>query len=177
MRLIQCPATRSSKLCSHTSLRYCVGFSGAMAKLSISSSGRPPPIGCWSATRGLPRPSSICRCFAAVGREAPSRALRPSNHLDDGIIAGDIPAVAAALAHAQQRSLVPGFRLNGNVSDAQLTTHFSDAMLRTAQGESRVCRSFELLGVGIGENTFVAAHTAGRIAKASKQLEAIREPG
>lgn len=86
-------------------------------------------------------------------------------YLDDGVVAGDIPAVAAAVAHAQRRAPELGLRLNlqkceviaiGGVTDAQLAAHLPNNMLRAPSGESLVRRSFELLGA-----TFVVeAHAA-----------------
>ena len=102
-------------------------------------------------------------------------------YLDDGVVAGDILAVAAAIAHAQRYSPELALRLNlqkceviaiGRVTDAQLAPHLPNNMLRATSRESLVHRGFELLGAGIGDATFVVeAHTAARAAKANLLLQ------
>ena len=105
-------------------------------------------------------------------------------YLDDGILAGDVGAVASALRLVQQRSADIGLHLNlnkcevvglGSLSAAQLVPHFPDSLLRDADGASRLHRNFELLGAAIGDADFVASHTNARVDKAGALLEAIGE--
>ena len=105
-------------------------------------------------------------------------------YLDDGILAGDVGAVASALRLVQQRSADIGLHLNlhkcevvglGSLSAAQLVPHFPDSLLRAADGTSRLHRNFELLGAAIGDDDFVASHTNARVDKAGALLEAIGE--
>ena len=105
-------------------------------------------------------------------------------YLDDGLLAGDVPDVANALRHVQQRCAELGLELNlqkcevvgsQRVDAAQLTAHFPDSLLRTPAGDSRLLRDFEFLGAAIGEPSFIAAHTAARAAAAGKLLDAIGE--
>jgi hypothetical protein len=103
-------------------------------------------------------------------------------YLDDGVIAGDIDAVSAALSHTQAQCAELGLRLNldkceiikvGLTTDGPLATKFPDTLLRTSSGESKVQTHFELLGAAIGDAAFIAAHTTARVAKASALLDAI----
>ena len=102
--------------------------------------------------------------------------------LDDGVLAGDVAAVAAALAHVQQRGESLGLQLNlskcetitaGSTTAADLHPHFPSELLRSPDGQSRAQRNFELLGAAIGDDDFVAAHTAARISKAEPLLAAL----
>ena len=76
-------------------------------------------------------------------------------YLDDGVIAGDVAAVGAALAHIQTRSAHFGLHLNldksevvclHNGSCSGLAAHLQQALLTDGAGNSRVQRNFELLG-------------------------------
>lgn len=105
-------------------------------------------------------------------------------YLDDGVVAGDLPAVGAALAHVQQRAAAVGLGLNlskcevvvpGNVTPADLSTALPAALLWGDGGVGRVLRNFEFLGAAIGNDAFVAQHTATRVAKTTALLEAIAE--
>ena len=105
-------------------------------------------------------------------------------YLDDGVVAGDLPAVGAALAHVQQRAAAVGLGLNlskcevvvpGNVTAADLSTALPAALLWGDSGVDRVLRNFEFLGAAIGSDAFVAHHTATRVAKTTALLEAIAE--
>ena len=105
-------------------------------------------------------------------------------YLDDGVVAGDVAAVAAALAHVQQRGSDFGLSLNldkcevvcvGGTSAADLAVHLPDKLLRTSTGTSKVACDFELLGAPIGSPTFVAHHTASRVEKAATLLDAVGE--
>ena len=104
--------------------------------------------------------------------------------LDDGIVAGSVRAVAAALSLVQREAADVGLALNlskcevvamGSLSDASLLMHFPSALLRSADGSSRVLREFEFLGAPIGPATFVSKHTKTRAEKANALLEALAE--
>ena len=119
-----------------------------------------------------------------LAQELQGRLDLATFYLDDLILAGDLDAVAAALRHVQQRCSGLGLQLNldkceivasTNLSAAQLVPHFPDSLLRTPAGGSRLLRNFEFLGAAIGEQSFIAAHTAARVASASKLLDAIGE--
>ena len=105
-------------------------------------------------------------------------------YLDDGLLAGDIAAVSAALTHLQHRAASLGLTLNlhkseviavGSTSPADLDGHFPAALLYTATGASRVMRNFELLGAPIGDDAFCAAHTVGRVEAAERLLDGIAD--
>ena len=89
--------------------------------------------------------------------------------LDDGVLAGDAAAVAAALRLVQERGAALGLDLNlakcelvavGPLEAGVLHTHFPDLLLRTEDGSSRVLQNFELLGAAIGDKSFTRNHTA-----------------
>lgn len=116
--------------------------------------------------------------------------LRQSNldlamfYLDDGVLAGDIPAVSAALAHVQQEAARLGLSLNlskceavvvGATGAAALQPHLPHALLLDGHGACRVLRNFEFLGAAIGDDAFCHDHTAARASKANRLLEAIAE--
>ena len=105
-------------------------------------------------------------------------------YLDDGVVAGDVAAVAAALAHVQQRGSGFGLSLTldkcevvcvGGTSAADLAVHLPDKLLRTSTGTSKVACDFELLGAPIGSPTFVTHHIASRVEKAATLLDAVGE--
>ena len=92
-------------------------------------------------------------------------------YLDDGVIAGDVASVGAALAHLQCRGLELGLQLNltksetigvGRLDPATLTHHVPPELLYAADGTSKLQWNFELLGAAVGSEAFVAQHTAGR---------------
>ena len=74
--------------------------------------------------------------------------------LDDGVLVGDIQAMGAPLAHTQRPAA--GLQLNlrkckvmavGNVSAANnLVGHLPDALLRAADGSSKVLQHWNFLG-------------------------------
>ena len=105
--------------------------------------------------------------------------------LDDGVLAGDIPAVGAALAHTQRRAAELGLQLNlrkceavavGNVSAADVVGHLPDALLRTPDGSSKVLQHFEeLLGAPIGDSASSQVHSKARVDQTKALLDAIGE--
>ena len=105
-------------------------------------------------------------------------------YLDDGVVAGDVAAVAAALRHVQERGAALGLSLNlakcelitvGELPEAALLPHFPPELLRSPDASSRVQQSFELLGAPIGGAPFVSSHTAARVAAARPLLQALGE--
>ena len=107
------------------------------------------------------------------------------HYLDDGVLAGNLHTVSAALRLVEARAANIGLRLNlakseliavGRLDVAALHCHFPDALLRThADGSCRVARNFELLGAAIGEDSFIHSHTVERAAKAGDLLDALGE--
>ena len=104
------------------------------------------------------------------------------HYLDDGVLAGDLGAVAAALAHVQQQASSMGLVLNlakceavavGGLCPADLGPHFPAALLRHPDGSPRVLHNFEFLGAAIGDAAFSDAHTARRAEQANRLLEAL----
>ena len=63
----------------------------------------------------------------------------------------------------------------GSTTSADLRPHLPSALLRSADGQDRVQRNFELLGAAIGDDAFAAAHTAARVSKAEPLLAALAE--
>ena len=105
-------------------------------------------------------------------------------YLDDGVLAGDVAAVGAALAHVERRAAEQGMSLNltkcelvavGPVSDADLARHLPPELLRKPDGGSRLLRNFELLGAPVGDAAFTTAHTSARVRSAAGLLEAVGE--
>ena len=105
-------------------------------------------------------------------------------YLDDGVLAGDVPAVAAALTQTQRQAATLGLRLNlrkcevvavGDVSLGDLVAHFPGELLREPDGSSKVLRNFELLGAPIGDLASTEAHALTRVAGAKALLEALGE--
>ena len=99
-------------------------------------------------------------------------------YLDDGVVAGSLHAVSTALALVQRKASAVGLTLNlskcevvalGSVTDASLLMHFPSALLRKADGSSRVLRQFEFLGAPVATEPFVDAHTG----KAAALLDAL----
>ncbi|CAE7610039.1 unnamed protein product [Symbiodinium natans] len=105
--------------------------------------------------------------------------------LDDGVLAGDIPALGTALQLAQRRAADIGLELNlgkcelvvfGATNAQLLQPHFPAALLRRADGSSRVLtNNFEFLGAAIGDESYICQHTSARVAKAGELLEAVAE--
>ena len=100
------------------------------------------------------------------------------------MLAGDLAAVGAALAQVEQRAAAIGLTLNlaksevvalGPMPEAVLDACLPAALLRNADGSSRVLQHFEFLGAAIGDVDFVRAHTEQRVAKAATLLEALAE--
>ena len=119
---------------------------------------------------------------AADLRQAPlDMAL---HYLDDGVLAGDVPSVAAALQHVQQRAADVGLQLNlskcetvavGRLDPGTLHAHLPDSLLHDSAGNTRVLRNFGFLGAAVGDQAFCETHTAARVAKAASLLEALAE--
>ncbi|CAE7507236.1 unnamed protein product, partial [Symbiodinium pilosum] len=158
------------------------------------------PLGCldlWAAHH-----SSVWRCSYPVSNGSPAgRSARPSAfcgpwpprfsgldlglfYLDDGVLAGDVPAVAAALTQTQRQAATLGLRLNlrkcevvavGDVSLGDLVAHFPGELLRELDGSSKVLRNFELLGAPVGDLASTKPHALTRVAGAKALLEALGE--
>ena len=105
-------------------------------------------------------------------------------YLDHGFLAGDIEAVAAALAHLQLRGAALGVSLNidkcevigvGQLQEAALVPHLPAALLRAPAGTSKLKWNFELLGAAVGDEDFTDQHTASRVRAAAPLLEALAE--
>ena len=105
-------------------------------------------------------------------------------YLDDGLLAGDVGAVATALRLLQREAAAIGLSLNLSKSElislapddmATLLTHFPDTLLRGSDGNPRVLHNFDFLGAAIGEDSFISSHTADRAAKAGDLLDALGE--
>lgn len=102
-------------------------------------------------------------------------------YLDDGVIAGDVAAVGAAVAHIQAQSAQLGLHLNLDKSEAislgattaALSAHLPPALVLDSSGQSRVQANFELLGAAVGDAAFIAAHTQKRTTSALDLLDAI----
>ena len=92
-------------------------------------------------------------------------------YLDDGVI-GDVAAVGQALAHIQTKEADLGLSLNlskcevvdlGPTPPPTLAQHLPWDLLQHPDGRSRLQQNFELLGAAIGDDSFVSAHTQGRV--------------
>ena len=117
-------------------------------------------------------------------REAPASLDFSLFYLDDGVLAGDVAAVAAALRHVQERGAELGLALNllkcelvsiGDVPEAALLQHFPPELLHNPDATCRVQRSFELLGAPVGDASYVASHTTARVQAAHPLLQALGE--
>ncbi|CAE7225374.1 unnamed protein product [Symbiodinium natans] len=104
--------------------------------------------------------------------------------LDDGVLAGDIAAVSAALTLVQQQASAIGLQLNlrkcevvalGPIDEGIMRASFPAALLLHADGSGRVLRNFEFLGAAIGDDDFIQTHTLARAEKAGELLEALAE--
>eukprot|EP00435_Cladocopium_sp_Y103_P070503 s1049_g35.t1 len=108
-------------------------------------------------------------------------------YLDDGVIAGAITAVGAALAHIQRRGGELGLALNlskcevvgvGSALPATtLAQHLPRELLHHPDGRSRLQQNFELLGAAIGDDSFLSAHTHDRVQAAGPLLDALAAIG
>lgn len=130
-------------------------------------------LACSKATRWGP-------CFFAVGLQPLAAEIRGLPgldvslfYLDDGLLAGEITAVTAALALIQQKAAALDLKLNLAKSEAIAVGHTDLSLVaRTlppdlvcdASGHSRITRDFEFLGATLGSDAFVASHTARRVA-------------
>lgn len=79
-------------------------------------------------------------------------------YLGDGVLAGDVAAVGAAVAHVQQRAASLGLHLNlskcevvvpGAAAAADLSPALLVAMLWDAAGSDKVSQNFEFLGAAV----------------------------
>ncbi|CAL1170433.1 unnamed protein product [Cladocopium goreaui] len=107
------------------------------------------------------------------------------HYLDDGLLAGDLGAVSAALRLVQQRAAHLGLDLNLAKCEAVAlhpqavpTLHgaLPDALPRHADGTCKVSQNFEFLGAAVGDAAFMQSHTKERAAKAGDLLDAIGVP-
>ena len=105
-------------------------------------------------------------------------------YLDDGVLAGDVAAVSAALLHQQQRAAALGLTLNLRKSEViamagapatVLQRYFPPELLQDHSGCTRVAKHFELLGAPVGDDAFCAQHTASRVKGASQLLDAVAD--
>ena len=105
-------------------------------------------------------------------------------YLDDGVLAGDVAAVSAALLHLQQRAAALGLTLNLRKSEViamagapatVLQRYFPPELLQDHSGCTRVAKHFELLGAPVGDDAFCAQHTASRVTGASQLLDAVAD--
>ena len=103
-------------------------------------------------------------------------------YLDDGVLAGSVDAVTAALSNLQRAAAGIGPTLNLDKSEAiavgmtpaaALTAKLASALVTASDGASRVLHDFEFLGAAIGGPAFLQQHATGRVAAARKLLEAI----
>ena len=121
-------------------------------------------------------PLLFAAALQPLARELRSRPLDLAIHfLDDGILAGDLAAVSAALTEVQLRAAEIGLVLNlskcevvvfGAVDETTLRAYFPNAVLQNPDGSGKVLRNFEFLGAAIGDAAYIQAHTAARTAKA-----------
>jgi hypothetical protein len=107
-------------------------------------------------------------------------------YLDDGVIAGDLEVVAAALRLVEQRGHALGLKLKvskselvltASASNYNLTNLFPQSLLTDPEtGNSRVLLegNFELLGAAIGDASSCEAHTSKRVHTATKLLEELK---
>ena len=103
-------------------------------------------------------------------------------YLDDGLLAGDVDKVAAALAHVQQHSARLGLSLNlaksevaavGRTLGSAVVGRLPNELVLSPAGANRVVRDFDFLGAGIGSADHVEAHALARVQQASALLDAI----
>lgn len=108
-------------------------------------------------------------------------------YLDDGVIAGDLEVVAAALHLVERRGQEMGLKLKVNKCELVLTASASSHNLSNlfpqslltnpVTGASRVLLNgnFALLGAAIGDASFCEAHTGERVQKSSELLEELKQ--
>ena len=103
-------------------------------------------------------------------------------YLDDGILAGNVASVGAALTRVQAAAADIGLSLNlrksevilvGRTPPSCLQGHLSQELLTDSSGHCRVLQDFEFLGAGIGSTSFMERHASQRVASAQQLLEAI----
>ena len=103
-------------------------------------------------------------------------------YLDDGVLAGPLAAVNAALAHIQQGAAALGLTVNlakseaitvGMTSAAALAATLPRGLISNDDGSSRILTDFEFLGAAIGSPAHLQAHAAARVDGARKLLEAV----
>ena len=103
-------------------------------------------------------------------------------YLDDGVLAGDLPTVAAALQLVQSKASSVGLRLNlakcelaavGATTLADVLPHFPQALLFDETGHSKLLSNFELLGAPLGDDDFVSGYAQDRVRRAKPLLEAV----
>ena len=130
-------------------------------------------------------PLLFAAALQPLARELRSRPLDLAIHfLDDGVLAGDLAAVSAALTEVQLRAAEIGLVLNlskcevvvfGAVDETTLRAHFPNAFLQNPDGSGKVLRNFEFLGAAIGDAAYIQAHTAARTAKAGELLDMLAD--
>ena len=145
-----------------TLARFAVWCYAQPTCLQFGSAGTIPSAG------GVQQGDPLGPLFFAATLQPLARELRDTPagldlalfYLDDGVLAGDVAAVAAALRRVQERGAALGLALNllkcelvsvADLPEAALLPHFPPELLRTADGATRVQRSFDLLGAPIGD--------------------------
>lgn len=103
-------------------------------------------------------------------------------YLDDGVPAGDLPTVAAALQLVQSKASSLGLRLKlakcehaavGTTTLADVLPHFPQALLFDEAGHSKLLSNFELLGAPLGDDDFVSGYAQDRVRRAKPLLDAV----
>ena len=103
-------------------------------------------------------------------------------YLDDGVLAGSIASVSAALTQVQGASADLGLALNlrksevmlvGRTPPSALQGHLSQALLTSSDGSCRLLHDFDFLGAAIGSAPYMERHAAQRVSSAAHLLEAI----
>ena len=103
-------------------------------------------------------------------------------YLDDGVLAGSLAAVSDALVKLQQAAAALGLTVNlskseaiavGMTSTTDMAAKLPPALVRSADGNSRILTDFEFLGAAIGRPAHLQAHAAARVEGARKLLEAV----
>eukprot|EP00439_Symbiodinium_sp_Y106_P071086 s1078_g12.t1 len=139
---------------------------------------------CYRQPRRSFGPSVVSLALQPLASELRAGSVDLAVHfLDDGVLAGDIAALGAALQLAQRRAADIGLELNlgkcelvvlSNPSAPLLQPHFPAALLQRPDGSSRVLiNNFEFLGAAIGDDAYIGEHTAKRAAQAGELLEAV----
>ena len=167
-----------------TLARFAVWCYAQPTCLQFGSAGTIPSAG--GAQQGDPLGPLFCAAtlqpLARELRDTPAGLDLALFYLDDGVLAGDVAAVAAALRRVQERGAALGLALNllkcelvsvADLPEAALLPHFPPELLRTADGATRVQRSFDLLGASIGDTPYMVSHTAARVQAARPLLQAL----